>query len=191
MFIVGKSVLFNMEQKEQDNSDLKNLLLKINALPEEKRIEASQKMKETGAFFIAFSENILAADDIRVFSIYSHQLLDIIVNNYLSQKFAKPDGIFDFSFSQKLTILDAFGFFDGHKTLYSNIKIINKVRNIYSHNWDMSLGKDIPPNVKKSVDSMQEFGNTFTEKSDTFQRFKKLCINTIQKMHELTEYIPS
>jgi len=56
-------------------------------------------------------------------------------------------------------LLDAFGLFDGDegKQLKTNMKIINNIRNYYAHNIDVSLGEEIPLNVKKLIDSMSKF----------------------------------
>lgn len=127
-------------------------------------------------------------NDIRFLSIIMHQYLEYYIDGIIQRMLRHPDKILnDLNFDKKCKLLIAFGFFDEveGKKLLVNIKLMNMIRNHYAHHMDVSLGEEIPPRIKKHINSMIELGKADSEpidRSDLVEWFRNQCFLTIAEL---------
>ena len=103
-------------------------------------------------YFDEFTKELNSIEDFRLQVLFLHLHLEYWINKIIEKSFVKPEEIFKNrdlrTFYNKLCIIDSLSLL--HPKAIEKIKIVNEIRNHYSHNI---VGKEEFP--KKIIDNIQ------------------------------------
>ena len=129
-----------------------------------------------------FIENILIQPpDMRNIVITSHLYFENIVDELITKKFSKPEAILNFSFYNKIKIIEANGLLKPQSIKY--LLFVNNIRNKDAHDIDY----DIPDSDLNKINYFEKVINRFPYKISKYRRGRNRLIFTIATLSILFE----